>query len=127
MMLSVLTSSVLVSCSKDDETDDPIVGKWYFYAINNIKIVDCNKKSNIDILEDHTFIMSFVKDSDDNGTCENEKPFKGKWKKVKKGKYILSAKGGSKVELDMIFSLRNNNTELFANVEDNKELVCKKK
>ncbi len=44
LMLSVLTSSLLVSCSKEEEPKDPIIGTWYLYSVANIEVSDCLKK-----------------------------------------------------------------------------------
>ncbi len=127
MMLSVLTSSVLVSCSKDDETKkndktkkDPIIGEWYYYSLRGKEVSDCEKKSKIVFFEDYTATELSVFD-DSNGDCKKEKPFKTKWEKVKEGKYLISSRS------DIVLSLRNKNTELIGYGDDGEEFICKKK
>ncbi len=126
MMLSVLTSSVLVSCSKDDKPD-PIVGKWYFRTINGIKVGDCAEKSNFNIMENYTFELRFSnKDTNEKGDCELNTPFRGKWEKKKQGKYIFFIKDSEDKNRENVLLLRNNDTELVTHIGDRK-LVCKKK
>ncbi len=128
MMLSVLTSSALVSCSKDDEPKkDPIVGTWYAAYSSKTGIVgDCGQKTHFQILENYTFSLSASnRNSSKYGDCEIEYTVNGKWEKVDDKKYKLTIIVKDD-KYEKIYQLRNNNKELIT-YDGDEELVFKRK
>ncbi len=131
LTLGVLTSSVLVSCSKDDE-QDPIIGTWYLYSKDNIEVSDCLKKNEITFFEDNTFSNVYYGEYD--GECFKGKEnvggerwkdeWKAEWEKEGEKKYKVITETDSLKE-EVVFKM-NNNKELSIILEGSK-VIWKKK
>ncbi len=82
LILSLLLFT-LFSCSNDDDTEnsnDPILGKWFLFSVNNTEVSDCEKKSSIEFKSNGVFISDTFQVAGTNGTdCLNINIIENRW------------------------------------------------
>ncbi len=96
LSLFVLATTLLISCSNDDDAvgQDPIIGKWNFFSL--AEIVDgqvgtpvegseCKKRGFLEFKEDGTLISTPY--AEDQGECIIDGEATGKWANIGDGNY----------------------------------------
>ncbi len=82
LILSLLLFT-LFSCSSDDDTEnsnDPILGKWFLFSVNNTEVSDCEKKSSIEFKSNGLTISDTHQVAGTNGTdCLNISIIENRW------------------------------------------------
>lgn len=111
ILILTIALFTLFSCSSDDEeiTQDPIIGIWNLFAIDNNEVSDCLKQSTWVFNENGTATKQGYEET--NRQCNSEPIENATWENLNNGSYRIIPTNSTTT--DTVFSTTfsdNNNT-----------------
>lgn len=112
LLILLLVSIITISCSSDNEenTQDPIIGTWTLFAIENIEVSDCLKQSTWIFNENGTATKQDYEEA--NQQCNSQPRENATWENLNNGSYRIIPTNSTTTDVLFPITFSDNNNTL---------------